>query len=43
MSMVALITAKLVGKLENEITTLKKNQKPVNNTKKKSKKKSKKK
>ena len=42
MSMVALITSKLVGKLENEITELKKNQKPVNNTKKKSKKKSKK-
>ena len=41
-SMVALITAKLVGKLENEITVLKKNQKPVNNTKKKSKKKLKK-
>ena len=43
MSMVALITAKLVGKLENEITQLKTNQKPVNNTKKKSKKKLKKK
>ena len=43
MSMVALITAKLVGKLENEITTLKKNQKPVNKAKKKSKKKLKKK
>ena len=43
MSMVALITSKLVGKLENEITVLKKNQKPVNNTKKKSKKKLKKK
>jgi hypothetical protein len=43
MSMVALITSKLVGKLENEITELKKNQKPVNNTKKKSKKKLKKK
>jgi hypothetical protein len=42
MSMVALITSKLIGKLENEITELKKNQKPVNNTKKKSKKKSKK-
>jgi len=42
MGMVALITAKLVGKLENEITELKKNQKPVNNTKKKSQKKSKK-
>tara|TARA_B110000438_G_scaffold122922_1_gene119936 strand:+ start:81 stop:467 length:387 start_codon:yes stop_codon:yes gene_type:complete len=42
MSMVALITAKLVRKLENEITELKKNQKPMNNTKKKSKKKLKK-
>jgi len=42
MGMVALIAAKLVGKLENEITELNKNQKPVNNTKKKSKKKSKK-
>ena len=42
MSMVALITSKLIGKLENEIIELKKNQKPVNNTKKKSKKKSKK-
>ena len=40
--MVALITAKLVGKLENEITVLKMNQRPVNNTKKKSKKKLKK-